>query len=714
METEAKTSAVRGIRDLPRSLDDRIGRRLAIFAVSIACLIWASAWWMVARDRSETVATAVKDTQNVAHAFEAHVDSLVGRLDQILQFVRLQYLAQGRDFDLPRSLGQIHVPDAVLQVWIRDAHGRPLHSSQRSPWLDLSDQKYYLSQRDNGAGGLFIGKPMLERISGRFIVPFSRRIVRADGSFGGVVALSLDPVYLAAFYNELDLGKGSVVDVIGTDGIVRARREGEAFSVDRDIQGARLFEESARASSGSYLAEGPFDGRRRYVSYRSLRDYPLIVLVGRLEAEALARFHARRRYILAMAATCTLLVMGCALWLMILFSRQSRHAAELLDSHARLRAFMDSVPDFGWMKDSRGRFVAANRAHADRFGMAPPDMIGKTDFDVFGETLALKHQRAENEILATGRMLQYEASVEHKGEACWLEIIKAPVYDAKGALWGTCGVARDITKRKEAEAAVHEMNRALEQKAEELAEVNRELEAFSYTVSHDLRAPVRHIAGFTKLVGDKLAEYPDPYVQRLLEKIENAAARMGMMINGLLTLSRSGRSKLHLGPVALDRLIGEIIDELMPLPSGREIRWRVGSLPLVSGDRNLLQLAFANLVGNAVKYTRNEPVAVIEITSSRNVGDEFVVSICDNGVGFDMKDAERIFNVFERAHDDRAFGGTGVGLATVKRVIERHGGRVWAAGRPGAGAVFHVVLRSYDESGRSAERPDPADAPEAA
>jgi hypothetical protein len=194
------------------------------------------------------------------------------------------------------------------------------------------------------------------------------------------------------------------------------------------------------------------------------------------------------------------------------------------------------------------------------------------------------------------------------------------------------------------------------------------------------------------MLRDRLADYPDVRVSRLFEKVAEATARMGAMIDDLLVFSRSSRSALHNERIALDAVIGDIVEEFRTVTQERAIQWRVGALPVLEADRKLVQLAFYNLIANAVKYTAMRPDAVIEIASFDCGSQESVVYVRDNGAGFDMKDADRLFDVFERLHDEREFTGTGIGLATVKRIVDRHGGRVWAEGIPNVGATFYVAM----------------------
>ncbi|WP_237859954.1 ATP-binding protein [Pseudomonas sp. PGPR81] len=237
----------------------------------------------------------------------------------------------------------------------------------------------------------------------------------------------------------------------------------------------------------------------------------------------------------------------------------------------------------------------------------------------------------------------------------------------------------------------------LAQLANELRRSNKELEAFSYSVSHDLRAPLRHIAGYTELLGEIEGQGLSERGRRFLKHIEEAAQFAGSLVDNLLNFSQMGRSALRLSDVDLNALVEAIRQELAPDYEGREIVWDVAPLPKVIGDPAFINLALHNLIANAIKYTRGREPARIEIGAHQHA-EEIEVYIRDNGVGFDMAYANKLFGVFQRLHRMEDFEGTGIGLASVRRIIERHDGRVWAQGQVDQGASFHFTLPRHPET----------------
>lgn len=227
--------------------------------------------------------------------------------------------------------------------------------------------------------------------------------------------------------------------------------------------------------------------------------------------------------------------------------------------------------------------------------------------------------------------------------------------------------------------------------AEELGRANKELEAFSYSVSHDLRAPMRHIVGFADLLLEYQGDVLNERSHRFIDNIKDSARFSSSLVDGLLSFSQMGRAALHVADVDMNALVSASVAKLMEDQQGREVIWEIATLPVIQADANFLQLALFNLLGNALKYTHTRTVAKVSISAEAQA-DAWVIHIADNGVGFPMEFVHKLFGVFQRLHRMEEFEGTGIGLANVKRIIERHGGRVWAEGRPDQGATFSFSL----------------------
>ncbi|MGD0229506.1 MAG: ATP-binding protein [Syntrophorhabdales bacterium] len=306
--------------------------------------------------------------------------------------------------------------------------------------------------------------------------------------------------------------------------------------------------------------------------------------------------------------------------------------------------------------------------------------------------------------LETGEPFEIELEIVRadQGEA-WQLWRGEAMRDGDGRVRGIRGVARDITRGKRAEEEVRKLNQGLEarvaDRTAQLRAANDELEAFAYSVSHDLRAPLRHIDGFVELLGKRMAGALDDESRHYMAVISESVRRMGKLIDDLLAFSRMGRFEMSKMRVDLGGLVAETIRELSPEAKGRAVAWHIGRLPLVTGDRAMLRIVLVNLILNALKFTRSRANAEIGIGTAPGADGETVVFVRDNGVGFDMDYGSKLFGVFQRLHRAEEFEGTGIGLANVRRIISRHGGRTWAEGKVGEGATFYFSLPKSMQDG---------------
>jgi light-regulated signal transduction histidine kinase (bacteriophytochrome) len=243
------------------------------------------------------------------------------------------------------------------------------------------------------------------------------------------------------------------------------------------------------------------------------------------------------------------------------------------------------------------------------------------------------------------------------------------------------------------EAEIFQGSQKVQAANQQLEAANKELEAFSYSVSHDLRAPLRHVQGYVEMLGRATEGQLSDKARRYLKTITDASAEMGQLIDDLLAFSRMGRVEMQETRVSLDTLVQDTVRSLEMMTTGRNIAWKIGLLPQVLGDPATLKQVLANLVGNAVKYSRQRDPAEIEIGYAGEEDGQAIIFVRDNGAGFDMKYAQKLFGVFHRLHRAEEFEGTGIGLAIVRRIIDRHGGRTWAEGELNKGATFYFTLK---------------------
>jgi PAS domain S-box-containing protein len=278
-----------------------------------------------------------------------------------------------------------------------------------------------------------------------------------------------------------------------------------------------------------------------------------------------------------------------------------------------------------------------------------------------------------------------------------------PVRLDGGEITHFVGVMQDVTQRKQAESEIRQLNEQLEDRVRrrtfELETANRELEAFAYSVSHDLRAPLRHINGFLDLLGKTALPSLSEQEKHYVKQVGDSARQMDRLIDDLLLFSRMGQAVIRPERIDLNQLLREALAHIEPETKERTILWTTRNLPVVKADTAMLTQVLVNLLSNAIKYTRPRNPAEIEIGTAPTDRNEAVVFVRDNGVGFDMRYADKLFGVFQRLHASSEFEGTGIGLANVHRIIIRHGGRTWAEGKPNAGATFYFSLPKSGSEG---------------
>lgn len=387
---------------------------------------------------------------------------------------------------------------------------------------------------------------------------------------------------------------------------------------------------------------------------------------------------------------------------------RNSHAA-LEFAHHRLRGIIEGTHDRIAALDTRYCFLTFNTAYREAFrrdfgkdiaiGMRLSDPLGHVP-DEQEEQLIAWARALRGEVFTVARAMRSGNELRH------FEVSFSPIRDEQGDLLGAAQHIRDVTERQRAE---DERARLLAEVANRnglLEAANKELEAFSYSVSHDLRAPLRHIDGFAGLMQRTALPKLDAKEQRHLSLIIESAKRMGRLIDDLLDFSRMGRAELRQDTVDMNALVRTVLRELEPDTQGRGVEWRIGELPAVPGDGSLLRQVWSNLLANALKYSRPRALAVIEVGCENDKPGETIFFVRDNGVGFEMKYASHLFGVFQRLHRPEEFEGTGIGLANVRRIVARHGGRTWAEGQPDAGATMWFTLPKAPSRGNPLITPD--------
>lgn len=375
--------------------------------------------------------------------------------------------------------------------------------------------------------------------------------------------------------------------------------------------------------------------------------------------------------------------------------RADRAESEARESNSRLFQVIDNTSAVIYLRDRDGRYILVNRPYEALFGVRRENIVGLTDHDLFPTPIADGFRANDLKALASPTAIQMEETAPHEDGLHTYITVKYPITNAAGEPVAVCGISTDITDLKRAEGEVRRLNAELEQRVlhrtTELEASTRELDAFAYSVSHDLRAPLRALDGFSQVLVEDYSDVLGETGRDHLRRIQAATVRMGQLIDDLLDLSRATRVEIRREPVDLGRISSELVDELRAAEPDRDVRVEITDPLIATGDPHLLRLVLQNLLGNAWKFTGRRTAGLIDV-GVMDRGDVPAYFVRDNGAGFDPRFVDKLFVPFQRIHSAQEFPGSGVGLAIVSRIVRRHGGEVWAESAPDEGATFWFTL----------------------
>jgi PAS domain S-box-containing protein len=667
--------------------------------------ICSAAVWYALNSRAERLAAATHNASTLVRALDEHVRRAFGAVDVLLADVaadlsaaggvarvaeaKLHRVLRAKQALLPQA-GSLFVygPELILHA------GSGFFPIRR---VDGSAFDHVAAHRSGKIPSLYVGQPHLSPVRGIWAVSVTRRIPLPDDGLGGVVGASIDQEHFDAFYRDLGLSPGQGFALIRAEGRVIFRFPGsDAIKPGLDLSKARLFTDGVlRQAHGVVRYVSANDGVERIIAFRQIPDLQVVVAFSHAVDEILAPW---RRDIAAMAGGLAAAIAALSLLLGIALRQIRRRAADqdrLRDAEEQYRSLVEQAP-IGIARHERGIIRYANPEFARIVGAGTPsELIGQsTSRFVHPDDRERSRARLEALDAAPGRTEPASFRVQ-RDDGTEAIVESQAVSSRQGGRMLVQLMVRDVTAEQLAAAEVRRLNETLEEQVRsrtaELEAANVELEAFSYSVSHDLRAPLRAMIGFAEILRAGHAAALPPDALALLERTEAAARRMGQLIDNLLGLARVSRQDMHKTRVELSALAAEIAAELAEANPARKVEVRVMPGLSARADPVLIRVALQNLLANAWKYTARSAQARVEF-GAESSGAERVFYVRDNGAGFDMQLAERLFRPFQRLHDDHDYEGTGIGLATVERIVRRHGGRVWAEAAPERGATFRFTL----------------------
>jgi signal transduction histidine kinase/DNA-binding NarL/FixJ family response regulator len=676
-----------------------------ILGLCAIVVLWGGVGYTLSTERRQALNGSRQDTSNLARAFEEHITRSIKAVDQSLLNVRESYIKDPAGFDVSAWVMKTQfLTDLSLQISLIDKSGMLISSNlvPRGSHMDLSDREHFRVHRDSAGDELDISKPLLGRGSNKRSIQISRKIIGADGSFEGVVVVSVDPEYLSRFYGSFDIGADGIVVVAGVDGVVRTIATSGESTLGKILINRRLFAEHARVTSGSFDAVATSDGVFRIYTYRHVPSYPLIVMVGIAQSTALADYEVSRQSYASVAALLTLLLLTISVMIArhqvsLQHTREELRASELRyaqKSHL-LEVTLEAMAQGLMMVDADGRVQVCNQRAIEKLDL-PKELMAS--HPLFVEVCQWQWQQGEfgpdgdavepwlRDFVRAGGVSEFAQSYERKRP-------DGRVLEIRSSLVPSGGIVRtytDITSRKELEAVLT----AARDKADHAARAKSE---FLAMMSHEIRSPMNGVLGIIELLRDTQL---DAEQMHMVELVHGSATSLLGILNDILDFSKieAGAVVMLPQPTAIRNFVQVIIERLAfsATQKGLQLRCRLADdLPdWLSIDPLRVCQILGNLLGNALKFTAFGTVELAVSCATSPSGPALVFAVSDTGIGMSSDGVHRLFEPFAQADASttKTFGGTGLGLSISRRLAQMHGGDIEVTSVEGRGSVFTLTI----------------------
>jgi signal transduction histidine kinase len=671
---------------------------VVLFTALAVAMVWSLSLQLQGQLRDQLLDRAEVRAQQLADAMAGQSQSYMRLMDASLLNLREQWPADPAVFARAVDKALAALPPGLVEyVTVVDAQGAVVFNSLGVPSSPSVADRPHFQQLREGEDQLVLGEPIRSRLNDRWLIVVGRPLLR-DGRFDGAVHLLVSTDFLAQVLRRLTLSNEDLVALVHPSGRILARSLNNDAAMSQTLPERRPFLRDPDATRGTFRDTGVIDKVPRL--YGWLRPVPggMVAVVGLSESGVLEPLAQARQKALLLTGllSVVLVVVGTLIgWLQWRLERQQR---EMQDSRARLQQAQRLAQLGHWRFDPASGQMTWSDEVFRIFGQVPGQFQPSFErywAQVHPDDKARLNKAFEAALADRADLDDVHGIVQPDGSLRHVRLICQSGPHPQGRVFE--GTLQDVTELRQAQLALEQLNTGLEQRVKvrtrELRALNRELASFTYSVSHDLRTPLRSIHGFATLLKETEADRLTAEGRDFLRRIQDSSRRMGVLITDLLSMAQHSRATIRHQWVDLSDMARQVVAELERGEPQRTVTWSIEPGLRAQADPTLMRVVLQNLLGNAWKYTGQTAGAHISL-SGRGVGADGQLTFCveDNGAGFDMAYADQLFQPFKRLHAHHEFEGTGIGLATVARVVQRHGGRMQAQGAVGQGATFCFSL----------------------
>ena len=667
---------------------------VALFTTLAVAMVWGLSLQMMAKLQAQMQSLTEARASQLADAMTGQTRSIMGLLDYVLLDLRDQWSKDDlAEFKRVGARAMEAMPKGLVShVTVADADGRViLDTPGETVARVMSDRAFF--QRLREADRLVISEPIVSRRHGAWVMVVARPLYK-DRRFAGAVFMPVYTDALADMLRRISMTDTDLVALVHPQGRILARTLDNTKAMQQSAPASRPFMTDAALERGNYREPSPLDNQVRLYAWQRLEPGGPVVVVGLSERASMAPLVRARQQGLQLTLLLSVILAGIGAWIGWLQWRLEEGQREMSLGRERLQEAQRIAHLGHWRFDPAGGEMMWSDEVYRIFGQDPSRFV--PGFESYWDCVHPEERARLSQVFDQCLSRRSDMEVEHRivrpdGGVRHVRLISRVDPGASSTVF--LGTIQDVTELQEAQRALEQLNAGLEQRVRsrtrELVTVNQELESFTYSVSHDLRTPLRSIQGFAALLQEsesaRLSDEGRAFLQRILE----SARRMGVLITDLLSLAQHSRADIRHERVDMTALAKSVVTDLERADPQRRVQWEIEEGLWAVADPVLMRVVLQNLLGNAWKYTGQTEAPRIELRSAPPLQDgQACFCVSDNGAGFDMAYVEQLFQPFKRLHAHQQFEGTGIGLATVARVVQRHGGTVRAQAAVGQGARF--------------------------